>query len=85
MIQPAEKGYLELQTELEQTAASLFREQGPAAAEALLTDYATECAASLGFAYSELVDFLMLRYVVGDPEFARPQLPRIAAPTVPDK
>jgi hypothetical protein len=51
----------------------------------LLTDYASDCATSVGFAYSELVDYLMLRYVVGNPEFAPPRLPSIAAPTVPDR
>ncbi len=81
VIQPAEHSYLEYQAEFEQTAARLFREQGPAAAEELLTRYASDCATGVGFAYSELVDYLMLRYVVGNPEFAPPPLPRIPAPT----
>jgi dipeptidase len=85
MIEPAERRYLELQAEFEKTAAKLFREQGPEAVGALLTDYASQCATSVGFAYSELVDYLMLRYVVGNPEFAPPRLPSIAAPTVPQR
>jgi hypothetical protein len=38
----------------------------------------------VGAAYAELVDYLMLRFLVGDPEFARPRLPQIAEPTVPE-
>jgi len=83
MIKPAEQRYLELQTGLEQAAVGIFRKQGPKAAEALLTAYASDCATNVGLAYSELVDCLLLRFLVGDPEYARPTLPRIAAPTVP--
>jgi dipeptidase len=84
MIKPAERRYLDLQSELEQAAVGILRKQGPKAAEAFLTAYASDCATSVGFAYSELVDYLLLRFLVGDPEFAHPTLPRIAAPTVPD-
>lgn len=84
MIRPAERMYLDLQRDLEQAADGLFQKQGPKAAEAFLTAYASDCATNAGFAYSELVDYLMLRFLVGDPEFARPTLPRIATPTVPD-
>jgi len=83
MIRPAEQRYLDLQPDLEQAAVGIFRKHGPKAAEAFLTAYASDCATNVGFAYSELVDYLMLRFLVGDPEFARPTLPRIAAPTVP--
>ena len=61
---------------------------GPAntsCSEILLTAYASDCANHVGFAYSELVDYLLLRHLVGDPEFAHPTPPRIAAPTVPDR
>jgi dipeptidase len=84
MIKPAEQRYLELQTSVEQAAVGIFRKQGPKAAEAFLTAYASDCARNVGSAYSELVDYLMLRFLVGDPEFARPTRPRIAAPIVPD-
>jgi dipeptidase len=84
MIKPAEQRYLDLQPDLEQAAVGIFREHGPKAAEAFLTAYASDCATKVRFAYSELVDYLMLRFLVGDPEFARPTPPRIAAPTLPD-
>jgi dipeptidase len=84
MIKPAEQRYLDLQASLEQTAIRLFQERGAKAAEAFLTAYASDCANHVGSAYSELVDYLLLRYLVGDPELARPTLPRIAAPTGPD-
>jgi len=83
MIKPAEQRYLDLQPGLEQAAVGIFRKQGPKAAEAFLTAYASDCARNVGFAYSELVDYLMLRFLVGDPEFARPTPPRIAAATLP--
>lgn len=53
------------------------------AAEALLTAYASDGGAQVGAAYSELVDYLLLRFLVGDPEFAPLVLPRISTPTVP--
>jgi dipeptidase len=84
MIKPAERRYLDRQSDLEKTAMALFQEQGVKAAEAFLTAYASDCASHVGAAYAELVDYLMLRFLVGDPEFARPTPPRIAAPTLPE-
>jgi dipeptidase len=83
MIKPAEQRSLDLQSDLERTALDLFQKRGSKAAAAFLTGYAADCATHVGAAYSELVDYLMLRYLVGDPEFARPILPRIATPTLP--
>ncbi|MBI5387767.1 MAG: C69 family dipeptidase [Verrucomicrobia bacterium] len=83
MIKPAEQRYLDFQPGLERTATDVFRKGGHKAAEALLTTYASDCTTRVGSAYAELVDYLMLRFLVGDPEFARPTLPRIAAPTLP--
>jgi len=84
MIEPAEQRSFALQAELERTAAGLFREKGAGAAEAFLTEYTVAAAASVGSAYSELVDYLMLKYLMGDPEFAPPELPRIFAPAIPE-
>ncbi len=83
MIKPAEQRCLSLQPDLEQAAVGIFRNRDPKAAEALLTAYAADCATHVGSAYSKLVDYLMLRFLVGDPEFARPTPPRIAAPQLP--
>jgi len=85
MIKPAERRYLDFQPNLEQAAVDVFRKEGPKAAEAFLTAYASDCAKQVGCAYSELVEYLVLRFLVGDPEFARPQPPRIAPPTAPDR
>jgi dipeptidase len=82
MIEPAEQRYLAVQAELERTAVGLFREQGAGAAEVFLTDYSRAGAVGVGSAYSELVDYLMLKYLVGDPEFAPPHLPRIFDPMI---
>jgi dipeptidase len=84
MIEPAEQRYLAIQAELERAAAGRFREGGAAAAEVFLTDYTVAAAASVGSAYSELVDYLMLNYLIGDPEFAPLELPRIFAPAIPE-
>jgi hypothetical protein len=83
VIEPAERSYLDFQPRLEKAASEAFRQRGPKAAGTLLTAYASDCATRVGAAYSELVDDLMLRFLVGDPEFARPALARISAPTVP--
>ena len=84
MIHPAEQAYFHFQPQLEEAALDLLREKGPQAAEAFVTSYSSECATQVGSAYSELVDYLMLRFLVGDPEFARPMPPRIAKPAAPD-
>jgi len=84
MIEPAEQRSIALQAELERTAVGLYREKGAGAAEVFLTDYTVAAAASVGSAYSELVDYLMLKYLMGDPEFAPPELPRIFAPAIPE-
>lgn len=83
VLQPAEQRYLDLQPDLEQAAIDLFQNRGPKAAEAFLTVYASDCATQAGHAYAELVDCLMLRFLAGDPEFARLPLPRIAPPALP--
>ncbi len=85
VIGPAEACYLMLQPELEQMVVKVGLEAGAGAVESLLNAYARDCAAGVGFAYSELVDYLLLRHLVGDPEYAPPALPRIPAPSVPGR
>jgi dipeptidase len=85
MIKPAERHYLDLQPVLEQAAAEILRRHGRKAAESFLTAYSAECAQQVGFAYAQLVDYLMLRFLAGAPEFAPPELPRIVRPTIPDR
>lgn len=38
----------------------------------------------MGYAYHELVDYLMLQYLVGYGQIAPPNLPQVGAPVVPD-
>lgn len=83
MIQPAEQRFIDVQSDVEKAAQRLLTERGSKAAEVFLTDYAAASAKNVGSAYSELVDYLMLKYLVGDPEFAPPALPSIAAPQLP--
>lgn len=83
MIEPAEQRYLAFQPEIERAAQRACQEQGPKAAEDLLTVYAADCTRAVGTAYAELVDYLMLRFLVGDPEFAPPALPQITGPLLP--
>jgi dipeptidase len=83
VIVPAEARYLDFQPRVEREAAHIFRQRGPRAAESFLTDYARQCAEQVGAAYGQLVDYLLLRYLVGAAEFAEPRLPRIAAPALP--
>jgi len=53
-------------------------------AERLLTEYAQRCITQVEYAYNELVDYLMLQYLLGYGEVSAPTLPRIAAPETPD-
>jgi dipeptidase len=83
MIKPAERALFELQPRLEQAAVEVYRTNGAKEAEALLTAYSASCTRGVGVAYNELVDYLMLRYLIGDPEFATPAPPKILAPALP--
>ena len=42
-----------------------------------------QCATKVGCAYHDLVDYLILQYLVGYKELAPPSLPEIAAPVIP--
>jgi dipeptidase len=83
MIEPAEKRFLSLQPAFENAAAAVFKKHGTAAAENFVTRYGAECMRQVGYAYRELVDYLMFQYLTGSPEVAPPKLPRIAAPEIP--
>jgi hypothetical protein len=47
-----------------------------------VTEYAADAMRQAGFAYRELVDYLMFQYLTGSPEVAPQKPPRIAAPAV---
>jgi dipeptidase len=84
VLGPAEQRYIDLQGEIEQTATRIYQDEGAEAAERLLTRYAYRCAEQVGYAYHDLVDYLMMKYLIGNAEFAPPRLPEIAAPSIPE-
>lgn len=83
VFRPAEDRFLKAQARFERVAAHAFHTQGASAAEKLVTDYSTHCLKQVGYAYHELVDYLMVRYLVGNPEISPPTRPAIAAPIIP--
>ncbi|MCU0915681.1 MAG: C69 family dipeptidase, partial [Planctomycetes bacterium] len=85
VIQPAEERLLALQPELEKAAAEVSTKDGARAAGAFVTAYTQGCMKQVGYAYHELVDYLMLQYLLGDAEVAPPRLPAIAPPAIPDR
>ena len=84
VVQPAEERFLDLQAEFEKAAVRVFEKHGASGAEVFLTDYARQCSTNVGYAYHELVDYLMFQYLLGYQELAPPPRPRIAAPVIPD-
>jgi len=83
VVKPAERRYLAIQADVEKAAVAVFENEGAPGVEAFVTDYAGQCVTPVGHAYHDLVDYLMLEYLIGDQELARPALPRIAVPAVP--
>lgn len=84
VVGPAEERFLGMQGDFEKAAVRVFQKHGSSGAEKFLTDYARQCATQVGYAYHELVDYLMLQYLVDYGEVSAPTLPRIAAPAIPD-
>ncbi len=74
-----------MQPQLEKAAAEVLASAGARAAGAFVAEYTQRCMKQVGYAYHELVDYLMLQYLLGDVEVAPPSLPAIAAPAIPDK
>jgi len=84
VMKPAEQRFIGLQSGVETAAVRVFEQQGRQGVERLLTEYARQCAKEVGYAYHELVDYLTLRYLIGNKEVDNQPLPRIAPPTIPD-
>jgi len=84
VIRPAEERFLGIQSQLEKAAADICVKAGAIAAGAFVTDYTNNCMKQVGYAYHELVDYLMFQYLLGDADVAPPRLPEIAVPAVPD-
>jgi dipeptidase len=83
VFEPAEAAFLNIQPQVDKTAAELFRKEGAEAVESFLNAYADRCLTQVGYAYNELVDYLMFRYLLPNPEVAPPRLPTIATPAIP--
>ncbi len=74
-----------MQPLLEQAATEVSANSGARAAGAMAAEYTRRCMKQVGCAYHELVDYLILQYLVGDADVAPPSLPAIAVPAIPDK
>jgi len=83
VLGPAERAFIERQPELERAALRVYQKQGAGRLEVFLTEHARRCTTRVGSAYHDLVDYLMLKYLVGNREFAVPRLPEITVPPVP--
>jgi dipeptidase len=84
VLKPAEERFLSVQADVEKAAAAVFEKSGADAAEAFLTDYARHCTTKVGYAYHDLVDYLMFQCLLGYKELAQATLPEIPAPVIPD-
>ncbi len=84
VIIPAERKFLDIQPHFEKRAVRIFENNGADAAEKFVNDYADQCLTQVGYAYSELVDYLMFKYLVDHSEVAPPELPSIPKPVIPD-
>jgi hypothetical protein len=81
---PAEERFVRAQADLDKVAAGVFKKHGARTAEAFVTAYTNHCLKQVGYAYDELVDYLMFQYLLGDADVAPPRLPVIGAPVIPD-
>jgi hypothetical protein len=83
MFRPAETAFLKIQPDVERIAAEVAAKYGPKGIECFLNSYAEQSLTQVGYAYNELVDYLMFRYLVDHWEVAPPKLPVIGAPVIP--
>jgi dipeptidase len=83
VFEPAETAFFNIQKLVERTAAGILRKKGPDELEHFLNTYSEHCLKQVGYAYKELVDYLMFQYLVDHSEVAPPQLPAISPPIIP--
>ena len=83
VFRPAEAAFFKIQKYVERTAAEVLRKEGAGGLERFLNTYADHCLTQVGYAYKELVDYLMFMYLVDHSEVAPPKLPAISAPIIP--
>jgi dipeptidase len=80
---PAEAAFFNIQPAIERAAVELLRKEGDEQLERFLNAYAEHCMTQVGYAYRDLVDYLMFRYLLDNSEVAPPKLPTIVPPTIP--
>ncbi|MBC8471709.1 MAG: C69 family dipeptidase [Planctomycetes bacterium] len=83
VFRPAETAFFKIQTHVERTAAEVLRKDGTGGVQRFLNTYTEHCLTQVGYAYKELVDYLMFMYLVDHSEVAPPKLPAISAPIIP--
>jgi len=83
VFKPAEAAFLKMQKYVERRAAEVLRKEGAGSVERFLNAYAEHCLTQVGYAYKELVDYLMFMYLVDHSEVAPQKLPAISAPIIP--
>ena len=83
VFRPAEDQFLALQGKFEETAAVVFEEHGPERAMELVTRYTNSCLDDVDAAYTELVDYLMFKYLYSYAQSAPPAPTRVSAPKIP--
>ncbi len=83
VFQPAEIAYFKIQAQVERRAAEIRKNHGKKATTDFLNAYTEQCLKQVGYAYDELVDYLMFRYLVDHSEVAPPKLPAVSAPMIP--
>jgi len=80
---PAEAAFVKIQPHVERAATEVLRKNGAGGLERFLNAYAEHCLKQVGYAYNELVDYLMFRYLVDHCQVAPPKLPAIGPPVIP--
>jgi dipeptidase len=83
VLRPAEAAFFKIQKQVEKTATEVLRKEGAGGVERFLNAYAEHCLTQVGYAYHELVDYLMFRYLLDNSEVAPPKLPAVSAPVIP--
>ncbi len=83
VFEPAEENYFNLQNEFEKKAQTIFKKKGVAEAGKFVTGYAQNNLNQIGYAYKELVDYLMFQYLLDNSDIAPMRRPTIAAPQIP--
>ncbi|MDT8302165.1 MAG: C69 family dipeptidase [Sedimentisphaerales bacterium] len=83
VFRPAEAAFFKIQKQVERKAAEVLRKEGAGGVERFLNAYAEHCLRQAGYAYKDLVDYLMFTYLVDHSEVAPQKLPTVSSPVIP--